>query len=73
MTEQKAPMEYEHDGRWWRLWYRRGDILYLKRSAGLNRQETCAVDLWLESQKKFPNVTLINAADEAPVESEDEQ
>ena len=70
MSEQKAPMEYEHDGRWWRLWYRKGDILYLRRKVGLHGEETHAVDIWLESQKKFPNIALINAADEAPVASE---
>ena len=73
----EAPMEYEHDGRWWRLWYRKGNILHLRRETDLGDShgtviETHSVDLLEESQKKFPNIALINAAGTAPVAGEND-
>ena len=62
---------FEIDGKVWELSHRRGDIAYMRRKVGDNMEETHAVDLRVEGQKRFPNEELLVAAHMLPDEAND--
>lgn len=67
----EKPKTYEHDGKDWELTHRRGDIAYMRRKVGDNMEETHAVNLWVESQRRYPNEELLVAAHMLPDEADD--
>ena len=62
---------FEIDGKVWELSHRRGDIAYMRRKVGDNMEETHAVDLRVEGQRRFPNEELLVAAHMLPDEAND--
>ena len=62
---------FEIDGKVWELSHRRGDIAYMRRMVAANMEETHAVDLRVEGQKRFPNEGLLVAAHMLPDEAND--
>ena len=73
MTEH-GTKTFEIDGKTWELWYRRGDIAHLRREVkdrDVVHGETLEVNLWAESQKRYPNEALLVAALALPNEADD--
>ena len=62
---------FEIDGKVWELSHRRGDIAYMRRKVAANMEETHAVDLRVEGQRRFPNEELLVAAHMLPDEAND--
>ncbi len=76
MTEEaKVEQTFEIGGKTWRLWYRRGQIVHLRRTLNDRdvavHEDTLAVDLMGEAQRRYPNEDLLQAALALPDENDD--